>query len=93
MTIIMEEDEIMPICSTCHSLIEFTPYRTVVIEDNYLHSRTLNFHYFFPCWDVDYLLQLYEECKIISAGFSCDPEILKKPLIVRNMEKNSDLWI
>jgi len=93
MTIIFNEDLCVPKCDTCKRTLEFLPYRIVNIRDKNFKNRVLYFHYFFPCWDMDYLMQAYDGCKIISAGFSFDSEVLEKPLLVRNMEKNTDLWI
>lgn len=89
----IEEIEEMPICNTCKSQIDFLPYRTVTIKNHNFRIKELYFHYFFPCWDMNYFMQSHEDCRIVSVGFSCAAKILEKPLIIRNMEKNLDLWI
>jgi len=50
------------------------------------------FHFFFPCWDINYILHRYHTLKIKKLGFSCDEKILENPLMIRNMENNLDWW-
>jgi len=87
-----EDGEDMPICDTCMSKIDSTPYRIVSLADGTDIPKVCHFHYFYPCWDLDLFFQRYTDNQIISVGFSCDREILEKPLIVRNMKQNLDLW-
>ena len=82
----------LPFCHTCNSLIYDLPYRFLVIEDrNYKHEM-LSFHYFFPCWDVDYVCQNLTDHRIFKAGFVCDSSIKKNLAVLNNFKKNLDLW-
>ena len=92
MTIIIHEENEVPVCYTCKREIEFLPCRIVNLEDNDYNFNSVYFHYFFPCWDPDYFIQTFGKCVIVSSGFICDEQILEKPLIVKNLEKNMDLW-
>lgn len=87
-----ESLQYMPICDTCLSKIEFLPYRIASIADKSDIPKVLHFHYFYPCWDLDLFFQRFVDHKIISLAFSYDEKILEKPLIIRNMKHNLDLW-
>ena len=91
--IFVDETDIMPVCDTCKSQIEFLPLREVLIEDCNFKKKMLYFHYFFPCWDFQYFINSYPEQKIISSGFLWGSEILEKPYMIKNIENNLDLWI
>ncbi len=82
----------MPICDTCLSQIDFLPYRIVRVADKTDIPKLLHFHYFYPCWDIDYFFQKFIDHKIMSLAFSYDEKILDTPLIVRNIKNNLDLW-
>lgn len=81
-----------PICYTCKSFIDDLPYRFLIVKDRCLNHKFLSFHYFFPCWDVDYICQNLIKYEIFKAGFCCDESVLKNPQLVNNLRKNSDLW-
>ena len=81
-----------PICYTCKSPISDLRYRFLIVKDRYMKHKLLPFHYFFPCWDVNYVCQNLTEYEIFKAGFSCERSILKNPKYVNNLRKNSDLW-
>jgi hypothetical protein len=57
-----------------------------------MKHELLSFHYFFPCWDVNYICQNLIECEIFKAGFSCDTSIKKNPKALENLRRNDDLW-
>jgi hypothetical protein len=81
------------ICFTCHSSIDELPHRFVIVKDKiFKKHKKISFHYFFPCWDIDYICQNLGEYEIFKAGFHCDESILKNPKAVNNMRKNADLW-
>ena len=85
--------EFQELCETCKSPIDNYPSRFLIVKDKIFEKhKILNFHYFFPCWDVDYVLQNLSGCEIIKAGFYCDESILKNPKTVVNMKKNLSLW-
>ena len=83
----------MPVCDTCKSQIDFLPYREVRIETKSSEIKTMYFHYFFPCWDLTNPNLINNEWKKISYGFTYDEKILDTLLVIRNMERNCDLWI
>jgi len=87
------EEGFIPKCHTCKSQIESLPYRMVEFEEKNTIVKTVFFHYFFPCWDPSFFMQIHDECKILSSGFICDEAILENQLAVRNLENNLDLWI
>jgi len=81
------------ICHTCKSSIDELPSRFLIIKDKIFRKHKLiHFHYFFPCWDIDYVCKNLGEYEIFKAGFHCDESILKNPKAVNNMRKNGDLW-
>ncbi|QUC64237.1 hypothetical protein NsoK4_07280 [Nitrosopumilus sp. K4] len=92
MIILNKENEDMPVCDTCKRQIEFLPYRIVTVEDNDMRIWVLHFHYFFPCWDLDYFFQNHANDKIVAMAYSCDADIIKNPMVVRNYKQNMDLW-
>jgi len=82
-----------PICYTCKSPITDLRYRFLIVKDRYMKHELLPFHYFFPCWDIDYVCQNLTEYEIFKAGYSCERSIKKNPKSIRNMKQNIDLWI
>ena len=82
----------LPFCHTCNSIIYDLPYRFLVVKDQNDRHEMLSFHYFFPCWDVNYVCQNLENYKISKAGFICDSSIKKNPTMLKNFQKNLDLW-
>lgn len=92
MTIILEQDKEMPICATCKKKIEFLPYRIVTLEDYATKISVLHFHYFAPCWDLEQFFVNHVNERIVSLAYSYDSEILKKPMMLRNIKNNLDLW-
>jgi len=82
----------LPICYTCKSFIQDLPYRFLIVKDMVKKHKLLPFHYFFPCWDVNYVCQNLTEYQIFRAGFCCERSIKKTPKVINNFRKNSDLW-
>ena len=85
-------NEIYPVCHTCKSSIIDLPYRFLIVKDIAEKHKLLPFHYFFPCWDVNFVCKNLTEYKIFKAGFCCDESIKKNPKVINNLRKNSDLW-
>lgn len=81
-----------PICETCKAPIEDSTFRFLIVQDDKSNQEQLSFHFFFPCWDVNYVCSRLSEQKILHAGFDCDEGVLKNPQIVNNLQKNCDLW-
>lgn len=80
-------------CYTCKSPISDLPYRFLIVKDRYMKHKLLPFHYFFPCWDIDYVCQNLTEHEIFKAGFCYEQSILKNPKSIRNLKQNFDLWV
>jgi len=93
MTVTTERKEAMSICGTCKKQIEFLPYRIVTLEDKSSQIRVLHFHYFAPCWNIDDFFQFHVNEKIVSLAYSYDEKMLKQPMILKNLERNLNLWI
>jgi len=55
--------------------------------------RWLCFHFFFPCWDFEFLCQKYPDLIIDKAGFIIPGNILIKKSSIKNMQKDLELWI
>ena len=82
-----------PVCFTCQSSIDDLTYRIVIVKDKVFQKhKLLSFHYFFPCWDIDYVCQNLGEYEIFKAGFRCEESILKNHKAINNLRKNADLW-
>ena len=92
MSIIIEPDEEMPFCDTCKTKIEFLPYRIATLESTDSGIHVLHFHYFAPCWDLDQFFVNHVDEKIVSLAYSYGIDIIKKPMILRNIKNNLDLW-
>ena len=86
----LKEDN--PICQTCKSSILDLPYRFLIVQDIKNKHKLLPFHYFFPCWDVNFVCRNLKEYRIFKAGFCCDRSVKKNSRLVNNLRKNSDLW-
>lgn len=81
-----------PVCTTCHSEIQDSISRVLSIADKSGYPIILHYHYFFPCWDLSLLCQEYQFYKIVSAGYSCDSEILQNQKQLGNLKQNFELW-
>lgn len=81
-----------PICNTCKSPIDDQTYRFLIVKNQYMKHKLLSFHYFFPCWDIDYVCQNLIGYEIFKAGFSCDESIKRNPKLVDNLKRNGELW-
>jgi len=80
------------VCHTCKAPIYDLPYRFLVVKNQQNKHQMISFHYFFPCWDVDFVCQNLMGLKIAKAGFICDSSIKKNSKMVSNYRKNLDLW-
>ena len=81
------------ICHTCKSSIDELPFRFLIVKDRFFQKHDfLSFHYFFPCWDVDYIFKNLGDFEIFKAGYRCDESILKNPKAIENLKRNEDLW-
>ncbi len=79
-------------CHTCKAPIYDLPYRFLVVKNPQNTHKMISFHYFFPCWDINFVCQNLMDLKITKAGFICDSSIKKNPKIISNYKKNLDLW-
>lgn len=83
---------VYPTCHTCQSSIIDKPYRFLVVQKPDNTHELISFHYFFPCWDIDFVCKNLLKFKIVKAGFICDQSIKKNPKMIKNLKKNIDLW-
>lgn len=88
----IRHNHILPICETCKSPIEDSTFRFLLVRDENSEKEKMSFHFFFPCWDVNYVCDSLGTRRILQAGFECDESILKKPNWVNNLRQNCDLW-
>lgn len=80
-------------CSVCLQEIDESIYRRVIFQNKEKNLTVKSFHFFFPCWDLEYIFQKYLDFKIVNLGFSCEKTILKNYQQVRNMQRNLSLWV
>ena len=82
-----------PKCHNCRSEIEDATYRFLIVKDRLFQKhKILSFHYFFPCWDIEYTCRNLEEYEIFKAGFCCEQSVLKNPQAINNLKRNGELW-
>ena len=81
-----------PVCSICNHEMDDSIHRIIYFGDPKKTLFSRRFHFFFPCWDVELISQRYVHHKIISAGFSCEENILYDSNIVKSLQRNSSLW-
>ena len=60
-----ENNQNVPVCSVCMREIEESTHRVVIFQDMEKNLKVKKFHYFFPCWDMEYICQKYPDYKII----------------------------
>ena len=82
-----------PVCNVCLREMDESVYRIIIFQDKGKNLKVKKFHFFFPCWDIDYICQKYLDCKIVNLGFSCEKSILKNHKKVRNLQRNLSLWV
>jgi len=87
-----ENSQNASVCSVCLQKIDAPIYRRVIFQDKEKNLTVKNFHFFFPCWDFEYVCQKYMNYKIVNLGFSCEKIILKNYQKVRNLQRNLSLW-
>ena len=88
-----ENSQTNPICNVCLKKMNEPIYRIVIFQDKEKNLIVKNFHFFFPCWDIDYIFQEYLDYKIVNLGFSCEKIILNNHKKIRNLQRNLSLWI
>ena len=81
------------VCNVCLREINESIHRIVIFQDKDKNPSVKRFHYFFPCWDMDYICQKYLDHKIVKVGFSCEKTILNNHKQVRNLQRNLSLWV
>jgi len=88
-----ENSQRNPMCNVCLKELNESIYRIVIFQDKEKNLIVKNFHFFFPCWDIEYICQEYFAYKIVNLGFSCEKTILKNHKKVRNLQRNLSLWV
>ena len=82
-----------PKCHICRSEISDSTYRFLIVKDKMFQKhKMLSFHYFFPCWDLEYTCRNLEDYEIFKAGFCCDQSMLENPQAITNLKRNEALW-
>jgi len=81
------------VCNVCLKEMDDSVYRIVIFQDKEKNPIVKKFHFFFPCWDMEYICQNYIDYKIVSLGFSCEKTILNNYKKVRNLQRNLSLWV
>ena len=80
------------ICDTCREEIPDIS-RVLLMRDKDGGPRLLCFHYFFPCWDMDILVQRYPNLKIDRVTFSVPENPSMKQSSMEDLQRNQNLWI
>ena len=80
------------VCATCNEEIDYEISRVMLMRDKDGGPRLLCFHFFFPCWDFDLLIQKYPNLVIDHAGFSIPENIRMKESSIRDLQKNLEFW-
>ena len=80
-----------PVCDVCLHEIDESIHRIIIFQNSEKNPTVKRFHFFFPCWDMDYICQNYADHKIVKAGFSCEKNILNVDKI-RRLQRNYSLW-
>ena len=81
-----------PVCSVCNCEIEESIHRILIMQDKDKNPVVKRFHFFFPCWDLDYLAQNYADYKIVKGGFSCDYSLKDNTKLIKSLQKNQSFW-
>lgn len=88
-----ENSQKNPICDVCLKEMNESIYRIVIFQDKEKNPIVKKFHFFFPCWDIEYICQEYLAYKIVNLGFSSEKTILNNHKKIRNLQRNLSLWI
>ncbi len=80
------------VCDTCNEKIDYEISRVMLMHDKDGGPRLLCFHFFFPCWDFDLLIQKYPNLVIGHAGFSIPENIKMKESSIKDLQKNLEFW-
>ena len=81
------------VCATCNEEIDYEISRVMLMRDKDGGPRLLCFHFFFPCWDFELLIQKYPHLVIDHAGFSIPENIRMKESSIKDLQKNLEFWI
>ena len=80
------------VCDTCNNEIGVNISRILLLRDRDGGPRLLCFHFFFPCWDFELLIQKYSKFVIERTGFSVPERIPLKEKSIKEMQNNLDFW-
>jgi len=81
------------VCATCNEEIDYEISRVMLMRDKDGGPRLLCFHFFFPCWDFELLIQKYPYLVIDHAGFSIPENISMQESSIKDLQKNLEFWI
>jgi len=79
------------VCSTCKEEIADIS-RVLIMRDRDGGPRLLCFHFFNPCWDMEFLCQQYPNLIIDTIGFSIPENLVMSKNSIKKIQKNQELW-
>lgn len=80
------------VCSICKTKIGSEISRIIITNDRDGGPRMFCFHFFFPCWDMQYFCQKYQNLTIVRAGFSFPENIMISENAIKDLQKNLIYW-
>ena len=80
------------VCDTCKTEIKEEISRVVLMRDRDGGPRLLSFHFFFPCWDFENLVQRYPNLRLDHAGFSVPESIKMDQSSITDLQNNLKMW-
>jgi len=78
------------VCDTCHHTIDEDIHRIMIFSNQEKVPVVKRFHFFFPCWDFNYICKRYPGLQIRRAGFSCSQT---NRIYENDLGKNQNYWV
>jgi hypothetical protein len=79
------------VCSTCKEDISDIS-RVLIMRDKDGGPQLLCYHFFFPCWDVEFLFQQYPNLIIDRVGFSIPENLVMSESSIKKIQENQEFW-
>lgn len=80
-------------CDTCKEEIGYNISKILILENKDGGRKFLSFHFFFPCWDIDFLCQKYPNMTIDRMGFSFPQDMTISKNSISKIKKNLEYWV
>ena len=80
------------VCNTCDQEIDSEISRILIMRNIDGGPRLLCFHFFFPCWDLELLVQKYPNLTIDKVAFSFPENWMINENSISDMKKNLEYW-